>query len=252
MKKIDKVRNIKLIIEYDGTNYSGWQIQKGKKVKTIQRILEKALEKVLCKKISLIGAARTDAGVHARGQVANFKTEKKMKLQDLQKALNSLLPVDIVIVAIEEVPLDFHSRYSSRGKVYEYKILNSFFSSAFHHRFIWQVSYVLDIKSMQKGAEYFIGEYDFSSFCAARSGNKNKRCRILKFKIKRKGEHYIFLIEGTNFLYKMVRNIVGTLVEVGRGKFQADDIRDILNKRDRNFAGPTAPAKGLTLIRVKY
>ena len=246
------MRNIKLIIEYEGTDYFGWQIQKQRKSKTIQGILENALEKILQEKINLIGAARTDAGVHARGQVANFKTVKKIHLQNLQKALNSLLPEDIVVIKVERVCLDFHSRYFSKSKLYEYKILNRIFPSAFFHKFAWQVSFNLDIKAMKETAKYFLGKHNFSAFCATRSGKKNKTCRVLKFKIEKKDGYVLLLIEGTNFLYKMVRNIVGTLVEVGRGRFAVDDVKNILARQDRKLAGPTAPAKGLTLIRVDY
>jgi tRNA pseudouridine38-40 synthase len=259
------LRNIKLTIEYDGTDYSGWQIQNKRKERTIQEAIEKTLRKILQDKIKLIGAGRTDAGVHAKAQVANFKTNSKLSLGKLQKALNGELPEDISIVKAEEKGLNFHSRFNAKSKVYRYIILNRAYPSALLRNTVYFYSYTLNIQLMRQGAAHLLGKHDFKSFCVSASSAKNTVRTIKRINIKkmpydlRPGIHDLnkgFLIcidiEADGFLYNMTRNIVGTLLEIGRGKLAPDSLKETLMSCDRRLAGPTAPAKGLCLMQVKY
>jgi tRNA pseudouridine38-40 synthase len=275
-------KNIKLTIEYDGAGYHGWQRQP--RHISIQQIIKEKIETIGKEKINLIGASRTDAGVHAIAQVANFKTKSRMNEGEWQRALNSLLPPDIVIKKVEFATSDFHARFSARGKTYKYQILNQPIPSALCRNYAWHIPYPLKVNEMRKAARFLIGKHDFSSFrassCSAESPVRTiKRLTIITFQIPSylpiiplypplvKGDRGGFLkggrgdykngfiqitIEADAFLHHMVRNIVGTLVEVGMGRLPPNSIKTILRSRDRKKAGRTAPAHGLYLAKVKY
>ncbi len=245
------MRNIKLIIEYDGTNYQGWQVQA--KGATIQGIIEEKLSTITEERIHLAGSGRTDSGVHALAQVANFKTKSQLDVRSIQKALNSLLPPDIVIQRAEEVEDDFHARKAAMGKVYEYRILNRELRSAFHHGYAWHIPQKLDLEEMRKATRILIGEHDFSSFRSVGTPTRTAIREINRAEWKKDRDGLIrFEIEANGFLKQMVRAIVGTLVEVGRGKIDSGEFQKILDSKDRKMAGPTAPAHGLFLKEVKY
>ena len=268
------MRNIKLTIEYDGTNYCGWQVQSPQKSHkpSIQERIERTLRKILQDEIRLIASGRTDAGVHALAQAANFKTKSNIKLEKLQRAMNSLLPDDIAITGTEEVSPYFHSRFDAKSKAYRYTVLNRAYPSALLKNKVYFYPYPLDLKLMRKEARCLLGRHDFQSFCASGSGAKTTLRTIKRITIK-KIAHGLCLpagqagamdyglnddslitidIEANGFLYNMVRNIVGTLLEIARGKFLPGSLRKILSARNRKLAGPTAPACGLCLLRVKY
>lgn len=242
------MRNLKLTIAYDGTNYAGWQVQK---LKTVQETIEKALEKILQEKVKLIASGRTDSGVHALGQVANFKTDSKLFPDNIQKALNSCLPKDIVVKKVEDVALEFHARYSATSKSYRYTILNRKVRSPLDRHYAAFIPYPLDIRSMQDAAVHLVGRHDFRSF-QAKAGEGNSTRTIKSLGVKKRGRFIYIDIEADGFLYNMVRNIVGTLIEVGRGKLKANGTMKILKARKRSRAGPTAPPEGLCLVRVRY
>lgn len=245
------MRNILLTIEYDGTNYCGWQIQKPR-FKTIQQTIRDALKKILQEDILLVGASRTDAGVHARAQKANFKTKNKINLRKLKEALNGNLPVDIRVKTVQEVALDFHAQFFALEKRYRYTILNKRFSSPFLDRYVNLIKTPLDIKLMRKEARILLGRHDFSSFQGSSRIAKSPIRRIKKIKINKKGAIITIDIVADGFLYNMVRNIAGTLIEIGRGRFKKGSMNNILASKDRKKAGPTAPAKGLCLESIKY
>lgn len=247
-------RNLKITLEYDGTHYCGWQVQKGSVFlkASIQSTLEKALRKILQEKIRLIGSGRTDAGVHALGQVANFKTKSNMPLDKLQRALNGNLPDDITISKIEEVNPKFHSRFNAKSKVYRYTILNRRYPSALLRNRVYFCRYPLDIKVMRRQAKVLLGRHNFRSFQAADKKESNPVRTIKQLNIKKQGDLIYIDIEADGFLYNMVRNIVGTLIEIGRGKFPKGVLRKILAAKNRKVAGPTAPSCGLCLVEVRY
>jgi tRNA pseudouridine38-40 synthase len=245
------VRNIKLIIEYDGTAFHGWQIQPG--LKTIQGVIKGQIDQITQGDVNLIGAGRTDAGVHAFGQVANFQTESTIDLLALQRGLNSLLSPDIVIKGIEEVKEDFHARFSARRKTYEYHILNRAFASAFLKAYAWFIPHQLDLAAMEKCGRLLIGSHDFSSFRASGDESRHSIREVIRFEIEsREGDLIVIRIEANAFLREMVRSIVGTLVDVGRGKTSCEEFKEIFEARDRRQAGMTAPAQGLFLEEVEY
>jgi len=245
------VRNIKLLIEYDGTNYQGWQVQP--KGPTIQGILEEKIGLLTGQPVQLFGSGRTDSGVHALGQVAHFKTQSQMDIHTIQRALNSLLPHDIVIQKAEEVDEGFHARKYSKSKIYEYRILNRNLRSAFHRGYVWHIPQKLNLTEMKKATQSLIGEHDFSAFRTVGSPTRTTVRRVIRAEWKRGRDGLIrFEIEANGFLKQMVRSIIGTLVEIGKGRMEAAEIREILNSRDRKEAGPTAPAQGLFLKEVKY
>jgi len=245
------MRNIRLTIEYDGTDYFGWQIQKGKP--TVQGEITKVLERILEEKIKLIGAARTDSGVHALGQVTHFKTRnEKLSTDSLSKALNSLLPADIVIKEVKKVPHSFHARYSVKSKIYRCHILKQLLPSALERRFSWHIPESLHWRKIREASKYFVGKHDFSPFSVTGSSRKNKQCTVKNFKIRKAKNLYILQIEADYFLYKMVRRIVGALIEVGREKIEPEYIRALLNGKASTLRAQTAPPHGLFLIKVKY
>jgi tRNA pseudouridine38-40 synthase len=241
-------RNICLEIEYDGTSFSGWQVQP--KRRTVQKEIENRLAEILRGKSNLIGAGRTDAGVHALAQVANFKTKSKLKIENILKGLNSLLPADIVIKNIKEVNEKFHARFSAKRRIYRYRIYLG--RTALLRDFVWEIGYRLNLDKMKKATRKILGKHDFSSFCVAKSSKENNICKVLKALWRKKGNELVFEIEADRFLHSMVRALVGTLVDVGRGRFSVYDFKKILLSKDRKRAGLTAPAKGLYLVKVKY
>ena len=249
------MRNIKLVVEYDGSNYSGWQVQNRrnkKDKKTIQQCLEKALGQILQEKVKLIGSGRTDAGVHAQGQVANCKTKSKLSCGNIQLALNSLLADDIRIKQVREVPLDFHARFSAQSKLYRYSIVNGSFVSPFLRDYAYLVKYPLDVQKMRRAAKYLLGKHDFRSFQAKDKIQRHSLRKVLRLVIRKHKNLICLDIEADGFLYRMARNIVGTLIEVGRGRLRPEGLQRIIKAKNREYAGPCAPAKGLCLMAVRY
>lgn len=246
------MRNIKLIIEYDGTNYSGWQVQENGP--SIQAELEKALGIITGERIRINGSGRTDAGVHARGQVANFSTASLIPHEKFAYALNGLLPRDIVIKDSREVAPDFHARYSAVGKMYSYLIINSKFPSALYRNYAYHINYCerLDIDRLEKAAEAFIGTYDFSGFMSTGSNVSDTLRTIYELSVEKENEMICLKYKGNGFLYNMVRIITGTILYVGIGKIKLEDIKDIILSKDRSRAGITVPACGLYLEKVYY
>jgi tRNA pseudouridine38-40 synthase len=244
------VRNIKLTIAYDGTAYKGWQVQKNER--TVQEELEKAISALFGGKHTLYGASRTDAGVHALAQVANFKTTSKIPVSKIPFALNAVVPEDIVVKKAEEAEPDFHSRFAASSKIYRYDIFNSKSRDPFRERYSCRVPYVLDVPLMLKEAAFLKGRHDFRSFQASDKRERSSVRTIRSIGVKKKGRTITIHVEGDGFLYNMVRNIAGTLIDTGRGYLAPGSVPRILKAADRTKAGPTAPAKGLFLIRVKY
>lgn len=254
-------RNIRIVLEYDGTGFCGWQSQKSGK--SIQGTIQGTLEKITGEKIKLIGSGRTDAGVHALGQVANFKLQSPISLSKIKTALNSLLSPSIVIREIEEVSTDFHAQISAKRKRYVYFILNDEFSSPFLDRYCWQIKQPLNWQKMKEALKFLKGKHDFKSFQSVGTPVKSTMREIYKIEIKKAQSRgawrypptknlYEIMIEGNGFLKQMVRNMVGTLVEIGKEKLSISDIKKILKAKDRTKAGATAPAKGLFLVIVNY
>jgi tRNA pseudouridine38-40 synthase len=242
--------NIKLTVEYDGTNYHGWQIQNNGE--TIQAILERALSTFFGGQIRVTGSGRTDAGVHALGQVANFHAQKEFDRYRLLRGLNALTPPDITVRDAEAVSDSFDARRDGRARVYEYHIINRPTPSPFYLRRAWHRHEPLDIDAMRSAIGCLPGEHDFSSFRAAGCDAAHPVRTIYHVTLEQRGELLVFYIEATAFLRHMVRNIVGTLVEVGQGLRLPQSFAALLAARDRTKAGPTAPAHGLYLVEVKY
>ncbi|RJR18568.1 MAG: tRNA pseudouridine(38-40) synthase TruA [Desulfobacteraceae bacterium] len=244
-------KNIKLILAYDGANYEGWQYQPGRP--TIQGTIEERLSKILGEPIRIIASGRTDAGVHALNQVANFKCSTRLETLSIMRGLNSLLPRDILVKSVECVSADFHARYSARSKVYEYRILNRQEPDIFLRAFQWHIRNPLDRSVMADCLEIIRGIHDFSSFRSSGSGNINPVRNLLAAELIEKGDGKLILrFEADGFLRHMVRNIVGTLVEAAQGKLMPERFGEILEGRDRTLAGPNAPPHGLFLVEVKY
>ena len=242
--------NIKLTIEYNGTNYHGWQIQPNGQ--TVQEILERALETLLGIKTRVNGSGRTDAGVHALGQVANFSYGGDTDLRRLQKGLNALAPRDIVVKQVELVPDSFDARRDARSRVYQYRIWNHPVPSAFYRGFSWHVYDPLNLSPMQEAIRFLEGEHNFASFQAAGCDALHPVRKIYRNMLSQEGDFLVYAVEATAFLRHMVRNIVGTLVEVGRGERSPTAFAELLQIQDRTQAGPTAPPEGLFLVEVKY
>jgi tRNA pseudouridine38-40 synthase len=242
--------NIKLTIEYDGTNYCGWQIQSNGE--SIQGVLERGISTFLGKPTRLTGSGRTDAGVHALGQVANFVTDREIDLHRVRRALNALTPDDIAIKSVEIVADGFDARRDGRSRVYEYHILNRPTASPFYLNRAWHLHEELDLAAMRAAIECLLGEHDFSSFRAAGCEAAHPIRTIYRTSLEQRGELLVCTVEATAFLRHMVRNILGTLVEVGRGLRPANSFSELLEARDRTQAGPTAPPDGLFLMEVKY
>ena len=242
------MKRIKLTIAYDGTNYCGWQVQPNGI--TVEEVVNKALKKLTGEDIQVIGASRTDSGVHALGNVAVFDTHTTIPPERISYALNQRLPEDIVIVKSEEVAEDFHPRYCDCSKTYEYHILNMRIPTKRLTNYF--VSYDLDVEKMRKAAGYLIGEHDFVSFCNVRTDVEDTVRTVTELEILKDGEEITIRISGNGFLYNMVRIIVGTLIRVGRGFYEPEKVKEILEAKDRKAAGVTAPPHGLILAEIRY
>jgi tRNA pseudouridine38-40 synthase len=245
------MKNFKITIEYDGSVYHGWQRQA--MGRTIQGEIESALTTMLGNRISVIGSGRTDAGVHALNQTANFICITPLGPEVFLKGLNSLLPKDIVITSCESVPDRFHARYDVKSKTYHYRILNRLLPAAIYRQYAWHIRKKLDLNAMKNALRYIAGRHDFSAFEGSGSPRKDSvRCIMTADLLRTEDGYLILTLEGDGFLKFMVRNIVGTLVDVGLGKLTPDDFKQILASKNRNLAGITAPAHGLFLMDVKY
>ncbi|WP_027359387.1 tRNA pseudouridine(38-40) synthase TruA [Desulforegula conservatrix] len=244
-------KTFKLTIQYDGTDYHGWQRQPG--LATIQGELEKLLSMITRQQVIIEGSGRTDSGVHALGQVASFSVDTGLCAGDFFRALNGLLPGDICITECKEVANGFHARFDAVGKTYRYCILNRILRDPFKRKYIWQFQKRLDLEAMKEAAEYFVGEYDFKSFENAGSPRLHTVRHISSAVFKKADGGMIhFEVTANGFLQNMVRNIVGTLVDVGMSRTRPKEIKDIIAAKDRTKAGPTAPPLGLFLLEVYY
>ena len=245
------MKNIKLILAYDGTHYHGWQRQSGSL--TIQEVLEKHIQQMTGESISLIASGRTDAGVHALNQVCHFFTATDIPPDNIKRGLNSLLPDDIYIRHADYVPLDFHARYHAKSKTYEYRILNRKEPIPFLRLYTWHVPRQLDLGGMEQCMALLTGQHDFSSFRSSGSGNIDPVREILRAEISGPDRDILyFRLEGTGFLRHMVRNILGTVMEVGLGKMSPAQFEEIFHAKDRKRAGIKAPPQGLFLKMVAY
>ena len=244
------MRHVKLIVSYDGTAYRGSQRQKN--ARTVQEVLEKALREILKEKVRLLFAGRTDAGVHAEGQVVSFQTARTLPLLGLRRGLNTLLPKDVIVQSATEVDSYFHPRFDASLKQYRYTIWNRPTLSPFWRHYATHVPQTLDVRAMRSAARRLVGRHNFKSFQAS---DKKKRASVRTLKrlsIHRRGPLVQMTFQANGFVYHMIRNIVGTLLEVGKGRRRPEEVVALLSKRDRQFSGPTAPAKGLCLMKVRY
>ena len=243
------MRNIKITIQYNGKNYCGWQKQNNSP--GIQGTIEKAIFDITREEVKITGSGRTDAGVHALGQVANFKINSQIPVDRIPNALNAKLPKDISIVKAEEVDEDFHSRYSAKKKTYRYQVYNSLYRSPIYADISYPVKYDLDIDKMKKEAKSLIGTYDFKGFMSSGSSVTDTVRTIYNIEVSKSEDLIIIEIEGNGFLYNMVRIIAGTLVDIGRGRI-TENMSTIIKSKSRSMAGHTAPAHGLFLKKVDY
>jgi tRNA pseudouridine38-40 synthase len=257
------MRNIKLTLAYDGTDFSGWQIQPGQP--TIQGTLAEVIERLTRSYPTIYGAGRTDAGVHAAGQVANFRTESALNVDDFQRACNALLPPSIRVMGAEEADPDFHARWNAMAKTYRYRIFRGRVVPPFLWRYVQHNPYPLDFDAMSEAARRFVGEHDFTSFAASTGSEEDDRERITTRTIysseilrcgerdsEATGEEWVYVVRGKSFLRYMVRKMTGTLVDVGRGKLTPDDIPALFSLRDRSKSGSTMPPQGLCMAGVEY
>jgi len=244
------MRNLLLTIQFDGSAYHGWQVQQN--AVTVQETLQDALQQICRNRDNIVGCSRTDAGVHANMYCCNMRTESPIECSKLVNALNALLPRDIAALSCEEVDFDFHARYDCKSKEYIYKIWNSpnknpfLFGYSLHHK------YRLDEEFLNSQAKDFIGTYDFSSFCAAGSSVEDTVRTVMNASVEREGDMIVFRVEADGFLYNMVRIMVGTLLDISKGKIPKDSIKQIISAQNRFAAGQTAPAHGLYLNRIHY
>ncbi|MDE6971943.1 MAG: tRNA pseudouridine(38-40) synthase TruA [Lachnospiraceae bacterium] len=244
------MKRIMLVVAYDGTDYHGWQLQPG--VPTIEGELNKALTALLSEEIQVIGASRTDSGVHALCNAAVFDTDTKIPAQKIAYALNQRLPEDIRIQKSKETEPDFHPRHCASRKTYEYRILNREFPLPTKRRYAHFTYVPLDEEKMRQAAAYLKGEHDFKSFCASAAVVETTVRTLYELEVIRDGEEIVLCVTGSGFLYNMVRIIAGTLMEVGKGNIEPEKMQEILQAKDRSAAGPTAPACGLTLVRYEW
>lgn len=244
------MKRVKLVVAYDGTNYCGWQIQENGI--TIEEVLNKTISDLVGEPIAVIGASRTDSGVHAMGNVAVFDTESRIPAEKMSFALNQRLPEDIRIQHSCEVPLDWHPRYCDTRKTYIYRILNRRFAIPTERLYSHFFYYPLNVEHMQQAADYLVGEHDFKSFCTPRTQVLSTVRTIYYIQIQKEGDMISITINGNGFLYNMVRIIVGTLLKVGTGLYPPEHVKEILNAKDRRIAGPKAEARGLTLQEIEY
>lgn len=243
-------KRVRLIVAYDGTNYHGWQVQNNGI--TIESELNRCLSELLAEPIEVIGASRTDAGVHALGNVAVFDTNARMPAEKISYALNQRLPEDIRIQKSEEVPADWHPRYCDSRKTYEYHIYRGEFALPTKRLYSLFTYHKLDVEKMQTAAEYFVGEHDFKSFCQVNAQVKSTVRTVTKMQVFEEGPEVIIRVTGNGFLYNMVRIMAGTLLEVGQGKRSPEEILDMIAAKNREAAGPTAPAHGLILVKYDF
>jgi tRNA pseudouridine38-40 synthase len=250
------MRNLKLMLAYDGSEFFGWQVQP--EAETIQGTLASAIGRLTGEKVLPQGSGRTDAGVHALGQVASFVTALPIPAENLVKALNDILPASIRVLQAAEAPMEFHARKSARAKTYRYRMYRGAVCPPFLARYVWHFPYSLDEAAMCRAAGLVLGEHDFTSFAAAdpEAGLEDvalsKVRRIFASDWERSGEEMIYTVRGNGFLHHMVRNLVGTFILVGKGTLMPEDVGRILQGRDRSAAGATAPASGLYLVEVEY
>lgn len=245
------MNNYKIVLQYEGTKYQGWQKQ-DKTDNTIQGKLEALISKMVGYEVEVNGSGRTDAGVHARGQIANFKLEKPYSPSEIVIYMNRYLPEDIRVIECREVDERFHSRLNSKRKTYSYRIWNDEIANVFERRFTWQVPDKLDVDAMKKASEILLGTHDFKAFTSSKKGNKSTVRTISKIEIIKNGSMIAMMFHGDGFLYHMVRIITGTLVEVGLSKRSVESVKDTLESLDREHAGMLAPALGLCLENVEY
>jgi tRNA pseudouridine38-40 synthase len=241
---------IRITLEYDGSNYSGWQLQSGQD--SIQARLEAALEQIFRQKIRVHGSGRTDAGVHALGQVAAFDLPRPFEPNDLQRAMNSLLPPDIAIVDLRTASDDFDPRRDARLRIYEYRVINRDRRSPFDFRYAWLVPAPLEFAAMNAGARRFLGEHDFAAFRSLGSDEKTTVRRIFVSEWRRDGDRFVYRVEATGFMRHMVRTMVATMIAVGRGKLAPAQITELIEARDRARVPASAPPGGLFLVEVRY
>lgn len=244
------MKRTKLTVAYDGTDYCGWQIQKNGV--TVEEVLNRALSRLIGDRVTVIGASRTDAGVHAQGNVAVFDTDTRIPAERIAYAVNALLPEDVVVVSSGEVPAGWHPRKCVSVKTYEYRILNREFPDPVRRRDTYFVPFQLDLDRMRQAAEYLKGEHDFKSFCSAQTTVEDTVRTIYALDIRKEEDFITILVRGNGFLYNMVRIIAGTLAGVGRGYFEPRDVARMLEEKDRTKAGVTAPPQGLTLVGIEY
>lgn len=244
------MKRVKLVVAYDGTNYHGWQVQDNGI--TIEEVLNRTISELVQEDIKVIGASRTDAGVHACGNVAVFDTESRIPGDKFSFALNQRLPEDIRIQESCEVHADFHPRYADTVKTYEYNILNRRFELPSKRLYAAFCYYPMDIERMNQAAAYLVGEHDFKSFCSAGAQVQTTVRTIYAVNVTKDADMVHIRITGNGFLYNMVRIIAGTLMQVGTGLMEPEQVKEILEARDRSKAGPTAVAKGLTLVEIRY
>ncbi len=243
--------NYKMILQYDGSRYSGWQVQ-GNTEQTIQGKLQSVLEKMTGEEIEIHGSGRTDAGVHAIGQVANFKLQSAYEPEEIKRYCNQYLPEDIVVLEVSEVPLRFHSRLNAIKKTYCYRIFLGEKPDVFRRKYVTPVAENLDINKMKAAAEVLLGTHDFTSFCGNRHFKKSAVRTIYEIRIEEKTDELDIYFTGNGFLQNMVRILTGTLLEVGTGKREVCEMKEILEGRNRSLAGTMAAAKGLVLVNVEY
>lgn len=243
-------KRVRLIVAYDGTNYHGWQVQKNGI--TIESELNRCLTELLQEPIEVIGASRTDAGVHAMGNVAVFDTCSRMPAEKISYALNQRLPEDIRIQKSEEVDAEWHPRYCDSRKTYEYRIYRGEFPMPLKRLYALHIYYNVDLEKMREAAKCFVGEHDFKSFCQVGAQVKSTVRTVFDVSIIEEGADLVIRVTGGGFLYNMVRIMAGTLLEVGKGKIEPGQISEIIQAKDREAAGPTAPAHGLTLIKYEF
>jgi tRNA pseudouridine38-40 synthase len=244
------MRNVKVILEYDGSDFHGWQIQAGGR--TVQGVLEEILSRLDHRPVTVHGAGRTDAGVHAEAQVANFLLQREMAEVELLRAINGNLPYDVRVKHVELVAPDFHARHDAVEKTYRYRMFLGRIVSPFLYRYVYQLIFPVDVAAMQRAAQSLIGEHDFASFSTRERKGKTTVRRVTELRLSQEDDLLTLEISANGFLRYMVRTIAGTLCEVGRGRIAVEAMPQILQARDRGRAGPTLPAKGLTLVRVRY
>ena len=244
------MQNLKLTLAYDGTEFHGWQIQP--QLPTVQGELQETLRKLFNHDVRVTGSGRTDAGVHAHGQVASVETMRNMEPDAVLRGANALLPPAIRVLAVEEVSPEFHARRSARAKTYEYRIWRDPIVSPFHSRYVYAFRYPLDEQAIERGTTCFLGTHDFTSFCATATEIEDRTRTIYQASWTRSEPEWVFRIRGNGFLQYMVRTIAGTLIEIGQSRLDAEQIPQIFEARDRRLAGPSLPAHGLHLISVEY